>query len=273
MITIPNFATQKETFNFLMENEKSLVSQKKAITKNADGFAFVQTEDVKADFGTVDKAIQNNPVAVEGDVLKVKAVINTTNWLDSHGDVHMVGLWDKSLSENKNIMHIQEHKCGEFNKIISDGVDLKAYVQNYTWRQLGLAINGKSQALIFDSTILKKRNEYMFKQYASGYVKNHSVGMRYVKIYLCINDKDSGQYFENWNKYISEVANYETANNQGWFWAVTEAKVVEGSAVPMGSNVITPTMENNMKADPSLSESEEEPTEEVTQTEAKRRFI
>ena len=31
----------------------------------------------------------------------------------------------------------------------------------------------------------------------------------------------------------------------GYFWAVTEAKYLEGSAVPFGSNVMTPTLNNN----------------------------
>ncbi len=38
-------------------------------------------------------------------------------------------------------------------------------------------------------------------------------------------------------------ANKEEAENQGYFWAVKEAKVLEGSAVPIGSNTATPTLE------------------------------
>jgi hypothetical protein len=103
----------------------------------------------------------------------------------------------------------------------------------------------------------------MYEQYSKGFVKNHSVGMSYVKMVLCANNPASTQEFENWNKYLPEVANQETAIEKGYFWAVLEAKLIEGSAVVIGSNPVTPTLENNMKAVHTLSENE--PTIEVTQ--------
>ena len=83
----------------------------------------------------------------------------------------------------------------------------------------------------------------MFKQYADGNVQNHSVGMRYVKLFLAVNDEDYKEEKSVWDKYYPTIANKEAAAAQGYFWAVTEAKVIEGSAVPIGSNQITPTIE------------------------------
>jgi hypothetical protein len=54
---------------------------------------------------------------------------------------------------------------------------------------------------------------------------------------------------ENWDKYIGKVANVEQAEEEGYFWAVTEAKIVEGSAVLFGSNRVTPTLSNNKTQD------------------------
>jgi hypothetical protein len=90
----------------------------------------------------------------------------------------------------------------------------------------------------------------MFNQYKQGFVNNHSVGMRYVKMELAINDKDYEKEKNFYDKYISQVINKEDADKLGYFWVVTEAKVIEGSAVPMGSNPITPT--TNIKSEPSL---------------------
>jgi len=87
----------------------------------------------------------------------------------------------------------------------------------------------------------------MFDQYKDGNVKNHSVGMRYVDLQLAINDPDYKEEFANWNKYIDDIVNREEAEAQGFFWPVKEAKVIEGSAVPLGSNWVTPTLDNNMK--------------------------
>jgi len=232
---IPKFDTKKELFSFLIENKETLTAQKKAVTKFADGFAYQDTT-------VLNKA--NNPIETPSDTLKVTAIINTTNVIDSHNDVHLPGLWDKSLKENKNIMHLQEHQMN-FSSIISDGSDLKATAETKTWKDLGFGFKGDTQALVFESTVKRSRNKYMHEQYATGHVKNHSVGMRYVKISLAINDEDAGSNFDTWEKYIDHVANKEVAEAQGYFWAVKEARLIEGSAVIIGSNQFTPTLENN----------------------------
>ena len=72
---------------------------------------------------------------------------------------------------------------------------------------------GKTQALVFNANIEKDRHEYMFKQYAKGRVKEHSVGMRYVKLELAINSESKYDVDEKevWDKYISDIANKEQA--------------------------------------------------------------
>ena len=88
----------------------------------------------------------------------------------------------------------------------------------------------------------------MFTEYKKGNVTEHSVGMQYVKMVTCINDEDYPVQKENWDKYIKEAANPEALGKGKIFWAVTEAKVIEGSAVPLGSNSFTPTQ--SIKSDP-----------------------
>ena len=131
--------------------------------------------------------------------------------------------------------------------VIADSVNdgLKAYVENIGWNKLGFKYAGETQALIFETQIKKDRNEFMFNQYRKGYVLNHSVGMRYVKMFLCIDSNEPTYSSEksNWDKYYQIVANKEVADEKGYFWAVTEAKVIEGSAVVKGSNFATPTLE------------------------------
>lgn len=246
-IEIPHFKDKKKLFEFLAENKETLIAQKKASYKQADGVVFNDLFCTEKE----DSFKSNNPIDLTVDSLKVRAIINTTNYFDSHRDVHIPGLWKKSLSINKMIMHVQEHKSYEFDKIISEGKNLKAYTQKYTWKELGYNWEGETEALVFDSVVKetgkKPRNPFMFEQYANGYVKNHSVGMRYIKIVMAINDENYGAEFEAWEKYFPQVVNSDDAEKSGYFWAVTEARAMEGSAVPMGSNVITPTLENNLK--------------------------
>jgi len=231
--------TRQERIKKVILEKDTIIAKKKSKMKQADGV--VITDAAKK---TVVKAVRDDEKKSELDAI---LIINTTNFMDSHSDVHIPGLWSKSLQENKNIMHLQEHKL-EFEKIIADGDDLNVYTKTFNWSDLGYPYPGQTEALVFDSKIRRERNEYMFNQYKQGRVNNHSVGMGYVKILLAVDDPDETQYYENWEKYIDQIANKEKAQEQGYFWVIKEAKVVEGSAVPIGSNTATPTYD--IKSEP-----------------------
>ncbi len=237
-LNIPIFKHNKELFEFLIENKDLLINQKKSELKKADGVSFAPV--VLKDFNT-SKSTPASLLAKEQ--FTVKIVINTTNIMDSHKDVHIPGLWDKSLSESgTRLLHLQEHKANEFDKIIASGADLKAYTKNFTFSELGFNSQKTTEALMFDSEVKQSRNSFMHEQYAKGFVTNHSVGMNYVKLVMAVNDEDYGAEFEAWEKYFPMVVNSEMAEKTGYFWAVTEAKAIEGSAVPLGSNPITPVV-------------------------------
>lgn len=240
------FKNKKELIAFLVENKESIIAQKKAELKHSECVSYAPV--IVRDKTATTKA--NEPVSADLlAALKVVVVINTSNLFDRHSDVHIPGLWKKSLKENKAIMHLEGHSL-QFKNIISDGKNLKAFTQDLKWSELGVDFEGDTQALMFESIIERKRNEFMLEQYANGYVKNHSVGMRYIQMVFCVNDDNFGAEFEAWEKYFPMVANQEDALDRGFFWAVKEAKVVEGSAVPIGSNWITPTLDNNAKSEP-----------------------
>lgn len=231
------FVTQKELFRFLKENKSEIIAQKKMATKYADPFFFYPM--VSNDKDSVIKAEPLDPESIS--TLKMDLAINTSNLMDSHSDVHIPGLWNKSLKERKDVYLLQEHAM-KFDSIITD--DVKASAKMMEWKDLGADYEGKTQVLLFKVNVGKDRNPFMFEQYAKGYVKNHSVGMRYVKLELAMNSDSKWDEDEKavWDKYIDEIVNKEVAEAQGYFWAVTEAKVIEGSAVPVGSNTITPTI-------------------------------
>lgn len=248
-LKIPDFGTKKELFEFLVTNKQILLAQKKATLKEGDACLYFGNSNYKTVNKTTYKA--NEPIQNPGDSIKVVAIINTTNFMDSHYDVHLPGIWNKSIKENKMPMHLQEHQM-RFDKIIAEGNDLEVSVKTYKWSELGYAYNGSTQVLVFNSNVRKDRNSFMFDQYAKGYVKNHSVTMQYVKLVMAINDNEYGAEFEAWEKYFPEIVNKERAEEVGYFWAVKEAKFIEGSAVPIGSNTATPTLENN-KQEPGLN--------------------
>lgn len=266
------------TIEEVFKNKELILTQKKNAIKHGD----VVLNTLK----TVNKADQatKEAMTIENDnptVLNAKLVINTTNVIDSHMDCHINGLWNKSLNETKLLYLLQEHEM-EFDKVIADSVKdgLKAYVQNVSFKSLGYNYDGNTEALIFETQIKKDVNEFMFDKYKQGRVYNHSVGMRYMKIYLCINSNEPMYASEkdNWDKYYPMVVNKEVADEKGFFWAVTEAKVIEGSAVIKGSNECTPVMEieieKEIEADKvTSSNAQTEPTNQVTQEQEKKQFF
>ena len=257
---IPIFDTQEKLFKFLKENKSLLITNKKSEMKRADSISFLppieKTEANKAGLDVLD--------TVDLEQIKVSVVINTTNIMDSHDDVHMVGIWNKSLKEQRSLYLLQEHQM-TFDNIITD--DLTASVKMLSWKALGFPeFTGTTQALVFDAMIDSDRNEKMFDNYLKGYVKNHSVGMQYINLYLCMNSNEK-MYAEekaNWDKYILQVVNADKAVEKGYFWAVTEAKIIEGSAVPIGSNYATPTLSvsaTNIIEAETITSSKNEPLE------------
>ena len=251
---IPTYENKADLFKWLKENKTFLLQAKKAQIKEADAVLYSHVGEMPEAVNKSEAQAQTDPTK-----LQVKAVINTTNYMDSHDDVHIKGIWNKSLNERKSYYLLQEHQM-KFDKVISD--EVKASAVELSWSELGQNYEGKTQALVFDATLEQKVNPFMFDQYANGRVKNHSVGMQYVKIQLAVNSED--KYFkdekETWDKYVNEIVNRELAEEKGYFFAVTEAKIIEGSAVLVGSNRVTPTLNTS---EPTKSLTTEEPSEDT----------
>lgn len=255
------FASKEDLFDALRENANELINIKRKTIKHADSVMVATNE--PSNIAT--KADNSN-----SDELQVKLVINTTNVIDSHKDVHVNGIWNKTVKENKNVILLQEHQM-KFDKVISDNV--KASVKSYSFKDLGFNLDGETEALVFDTTISKNRNPFMFEQYKNGYVKEHSVGMQYQKILLAYDSDrpEDSQYKENYDTYLPYIAN-KGDHNIDYFWVVKEAKMLEGSAVVKGSNSFTPTLE--IKSEPFVdTQIKEEPIIEITQSRKKSLLI
>ena len=105
-LEIPNLKG-KELFEFLIKNEKSLIAQKKFELKKGDAFHFGNS--IETDKGKTVKA--NTPLSEDKNTIDVVSVINTTYWFDSHSDVHIDGIWKKSISEAKDFYLFVRNSC------------------------------------------------------------------------------------------------------------------------------------------------------------------
>ncbi|MGG7470775.1 hypothetical protein ACVVIH_20485 [Chryseobacterium arthrosphaerae] len=230
------FASKEELFKSLSENKHLLKSQKKLQTKHSDSVAYSFAVNEK------NEAVKSGEINVsEVNTLRVKIVVNSCNLFDSHSDVSINGSWNRTAKNNTRVLLLEAHKA-QFDKIISDEIELK--VESISWKDLGFDFDGKTDCLVFYATIRKDRNSFMFEQYAKGYVKEHSAGLRYVQIELAINSEAEWNKEEKevWDKYYPQIANKEDVDQYGYFWAVIEQKLMEGSAVVFGSNFATPTI-------------------------------
>ena len=253
-MNLPQFKSKEEKFKFLKENKQLIIDTKKAATKFAECVSFALPTEYKKE-GVTKSMTDSVDVPDDIEEIVVKVVINTTNIVDSHDDCHIPGIWKKSLKDSpKGFYLLQEHNM-TFSSVISDTVN--AYTKKMSWASLGIELLGDTEALIFEAKVSSDRNEFMFNQYLNGWVKEHSVGMRYINLFLCINttDKFYTQEKANWDKYFPFVANKDDIEEEGYFWAVTEAKIIEGSAVLKGSNYATPTISVNIpkSIEPDLS--------------------
>ena len=259
-----DITTKEDLFKYLKDNKSLVMQQKKSAIKECDGFSYVVPfYDNKEDFETKEIGAT---VGIDANHVQLKFVGNTTNLMDSHDDMHVPKLWNKTVSDNPHFLHLQEHKM-DFDKVIHD--QMIASVKTVSWKSLKSNYEGNTQALFGNSLAPIDRNPYMIDQYRKGYVNNHSVGMRYKSILMCINSDE--KYYkeekEYWDKYYPMMANKQVADEKGYFFAVLEAELIEISAVVKGSNVVTPTVSvTESKGAVIDTPTDIEPTIKVTQT-------
>lgn len=247
MIIYPKFASKKELHDWLHEKKADLIFQKKSMLKHCDSLELPASIQAKEYEGHRVAGVFGKAISTEGGesfpdgTLKVRSVINTTNIIDSHMDLHIPGIWKQSLNSKRKRYLLNQHKQ-TFEGVISR--DVTPSTKKFDWSALGYDYEGKTEALIYESIIRPDVNPYMYEQYMKGFIYEHSVGMQYVNLFMCVNSeekwwKDEKEAFD---KYLPMAVNPEAADEWGMFWAVTEAKDIEGSAVLFGSNHITPTI-------------------------------
>ena len=104
----------------------------------------------------------------------------------------------------------------------------------------------------------------MFQLYKDEAVDQHSIGMQYMQLVLCVNDPEYKEEFADWEKYYPLVINKEKVDRAGYFWYVTEIKLYEISAVLFGSNELTPTVSTEKD-----NQDIQQPSEDTVETKQK----
>jgi len=246
------YNSKSELLQFIKANKSDLIEMKRNELKHSDHFGNSLFEEK-----TIKALNTNFKDDIESGVIKRTIIGNTYNYMDSHDDVHLNGVFTKSINERQNkIWHLHDHLHQVTAKV---GTPTDIYEKEVAWLDLGVQKSGNTMALFMDSEISKAKNSQIFKEYLNNEINQHSVGMVYVKIELAMDDEDEKEEYKNWNKYLSILGNPEKAIAQGYFFIIKEAKLIEISAVLEGSNDLTPTVTNITQ---DSSKSAQEPLQE-----------
>ena len=235
-----NFETEKELFSALKTANDLIIAKKKsAILSTVEKGLNFSTKDVKKNpFTTTAKGIQQK----EGFIYPI---INTIGYLDSHNDLHVNGIWNKSAAEQVGKVHyVADHVIGVQN-LIAHKSHVNIMVENVSWSSVGYNYPGTTQALVFEIEEKNLMHEKAQQLLEKNLPVENSVRMQYVNIVLCLDSsaKEDEEFRANYNKYHPLIANKDEFEEIRYFYAVLEAKIVgEGSMVLEGSNSATRTL-------------------------------
>lgn len=258
-VEFPNrtFNTKGELFTALKKHKDTIVQLKKAARVSDNTKASIPQD--------VEKEIIKGIDVRDGHSLHV---INTTKILDSHRDLHINGLWSKSIKEQRGkIFFLVNHDMG-VGSVVAYPKDVKMRAINVSFKDLGVDYDGDTQALVFEVANDKIRHTEAKHIIDNNIEIEHSIRMSYVKIELAINSDDADNKAEKqiWDKYYPVVANKEDADEVGYMWVVKEAKIIsEGSMVLKGSNFVTPMIKSTDDND----NDEQDITEEIKEIKEK----
>lgn len=228
------FTNQEQLFSELKKNENQIISLKKAtIYKSAE----------KGQFATGNLHIVETKAAIDG--MKsgyVYPIVNTTNYYDSHGDVHFPGIWNRTVKDQAGRIHyVLDHEL-KVNNVVVWPEDVGLLLKSVPWSVVGKDYPGMTEALVLELPEDKIKNADAKQVFAEKRSVQGSVRMQYVTIKLGINS-DAKEYAENkayYNSRIGEISNRTVVEEYGYFWGVEEAKLIkECSMVPFGSNDAT----------------------------------
>lgn len=253
------FATKEEMLKGLVESKEEIYSLKKATVKRSDAIpSFGENRS-----GAVVKAEgtdQSAPLKV-GDTLK--NAINSIGILDSHQDVHIRGIWKKTAKEQSGKLYHANNHTIDLTNLVAYPKDTRLDIEEIAWKDLNQPYTGTTEVLVAYSKTSDKTHDKLFMAYRDKEPVEHSVSMEYVNLFLCVNDKDSEDLYKNWLQYYPHVVNKEVADELGYFWAVTEAKLkYEFSTVPYGSNHVTQSLGYSTNEEP-LKSTPNEPPEKL----------
>lgn len=243
------FKDLKDNLEFIIDAKKSQIQKscEKGLSVTCKSLDLLKFED------------QNKAIKIDDNYYYI--AVNSTKILDSHDDLHLDNIWNKSITEQqgKNYLVI-DHEL-EVDKVIVRKEHIEMFVAKVPFSVLGKPYDGDTQALIYKIPKSQVKHQLVKEWLDSGDDIEASVRMQYVTFDLCMdsNDPDDATAKANYDKYYPLIANKNDFEYIHYFFAVKEAKNIrESSLVVFGSNSATGQVTNNKQAEKSLELEEAE---------------
>lgn len=282
-VIAPEFKSQNELFSHLKSNRKQIIAQKCSMpikSDDGDNEAFeygcleIRANDKSRVGSNVTKSIGVKET-LKDDELEADVVANMAGWCDSYMDVLIPNCWDRTIKEkgasNKQLIYHLKNHWSNTDSIIGGNVQMSSKYIDLAQFNIESDLK-QGQALIGSSLVKKKYDSKCFHLYSDDEIKQHSIGLRYIQIKLCMNSNEEEYKYEkeNWDEYIKYVINKDKVEGRGYFWAITEIKLLEYSAVLYGANELT-TVQATSKSEPSKDIQED--SSEDTLLQEKREYL
>lgn len=233
-----SFDNKQGLFKALKLCKKDIISGKKSeIYKSCEKDPKIAVKANKLDISKVEGATKG----LFSDKDYHYIAVNTTKILDSHGDLHVNGIWNKTAKEqNRKNALVDTHEMS-LKTTIARRKDVEMFVADIPFSMIGKEYEGNTEALIYKVHKEDVREEY--KEFLEdGSDIEASVRMQYVTIELAMNSEDDEDYKEkqNFDNNINQISNKNDFEDINYFWVIKEAKNIgESSLVLQGSNHAT----------------------------------
>jgi hypothetical protein len=197
------------------------------------------------------KTIKDDGAEMEMDEIEVNNIANLSGWADSYMDVCIKDCWNKTIKDKSIVYHLKNHDYSTDDIV---GKDAELYTKMFALSYFGIQSDiEKAQALMMRSIVPKEYDKKTYYLYRDNQIKQHSIGYWIYQMKLCIDSEleEDAQYKQNWDKYYPTVINKDKVDKYGYFWALTEIRILENSCVLFGANEHTgnySTSENNKAA-------------------------
>jgi hypothetical protein len=252
-----SFDTKSKLFEALRANKSHIIEMKKAqVLKSCEKETTIKARLLKPEL----LSGASKELLLDSDYHHI--AVNSTKILDSHEDLHLDGLWSKSVKEQqgKNYL-VLDHQLSVFNTVVKKE-DIEMFTAVVSFAAIGKAYEGDTEVLVYKFLKSKVLIPSISEWLESGDDIEASVRMQYVKLDLAMDseeeaDKEAKRIFD---KYYPIIANKEDFEEIRYFWVISEAKNVrESSLVLAGSNGATGALESkNIEPPEGTQESEAE---------------